>query len=186
MPAGNWKRFEPRRLEIAARELQQRHRPPAFRRPRLFTVERLDRIAVLHVDDLRALIGRARVDVDRDRAAAGVEAGVGARGHVAGDRVDALGSAERRHVLGEDLLDAVARVGEDLHRVRVVHQLAVLNGEARNVARTILSPMAGEAAHTRLPAEVLLVDRLHHDDHLPRTLDLRRGDRERGTVVIEL
>ena len=38
--------------------------------------------------------------------------------------------------------------------------------------------MAGETGHARLAAEVLLVDRVHHHDHLARALNPRGGDGE--------
>ena len=57
-----------------------------------------------------------------------------------------------------------------------------MQSEIRHDLGPVVAPVAGEAAHTLLPAEVGAVDGVHHDDHRARLLYCRGCDRKQFPI----
>ena len=88
------------------------------------------------------------------------------------------------------LVDYLARdnplVGREVAHVGIFNRSAVLRQEAWIASRALIALVAGEARDARLSSEVLLVDRVHHHDHLARALHPRGLFGERGLVEVGL
>ena len=175
-------RFDPGELQVALGQRDQRGGGIGPGQPPAAAIEDPEHLSRRQAGHRRALIRRPREHFHREFVESGVEPRIRTLARQAGQRGDAGGAADCLEVLVEHLIDRDARVRHDRHQVGIFVRRAVLEREARRRLRRVRAAVAGEAAHARRAAEVVLVERLHHDDHLARALQPRGRDRE-GVAV---
>ena len=128
------------------------------------------------MDDGGELIGGVGKNVDGNFLVESVVSLVDSLGNEAGELGKLCGSANRRVVLVKNLISGrlVGRplrgVAYDLNPVRIIRRNAVLIRQAWNRFRVVCGAMAGITGHLALTVEVGPIERVHHDDHLARSL----------------
>ena len=137
------------------------------------------------MDDLGALVRRAGKDFHRDLRTPGIEPRINSCGGKRGQLGQPLPPAECLEIFVKHLIGGCLPIGKNDDRIGVFLKLAVLQGETRHDLGTVVRPMAGEARHTWLPAEVGAVDVVHHRNHAARPLDRRGFDGKRITIAAD-
>ena len=141
-----------------------------------------DAVSVLRMNDGGELIGRLGKNFKGNLFRIRVEALVGPLADKTGELGDLRRSADGLDVFVDYFIGReLVRRGRpafayDFHSVRIVGFDAVLIHEAGNSFRVVGGAMAGVASHLALPAEIALIEHVHHDDHLARGLLQRRVD----------
>ncbi len=120
--------------------------------------------------DGRTLIGCFGKNLKRDLLLVRVISLISALPSEASETGEALSPAQRLNVLVQDFFGG--RSGwsfrDDLYLVRIFDGKAILRQEARHAFGTDIAAVARIACQHLPPAKVILVNRIHHQHHLPR------------------
>ncbi len=125
------------------------------------------------MDDRRELTRRLCEDLHGDLLKRRVETGVCPLRDNAGKSGQPLCPTDCLEILVKDLIRGDAGVGRKISNIRIFRRNTVLKREIWITSRTLVPAVARETGHARPSREEVLVDGVHHRDHLARSPDPR-------------